>query len=265
MEGKKRSPTLWIVLAILVVVLCCAAIAVALLIGLFTWSPVRIGGGAGVEERLEQSFDVGRSARLVVNSFAGDIHVHDGEQGTIQVVAVKHAPRSAGLDAIDVRMQPTDQGLQIAAERSGAGFNNTTVEFDIAVPPGTRVEIDLGAGNVELRDTAGEIEANTGAGTIDVSGNSGPARLEVGAGTISFRGAVRGDYTFRAGVGEINIALPADAGASVNLTTGLGEVSVGFPVDGQVTDRDVRGTIGTGRQATIEAHTGTGSIKVVQQ
>jgi 3D (Asp-Asp-Asp) domain-containing protein len=264
MEGKKRSPALWIVLAILAVVLCCVAIAVALLIGLFSFAP---SGGIGrtVDERTEQSFDVGPSPSLVVNNFAGNVTVQGGEGSTIQVTATKRARRQANLARINVSMQQTDQGVEITSRTEGINTGNLSVELEIRVPAGTRVQIELGAGQIVVRDTGGEIKAHTGAGTVDVSGGIGPIRLETGAGTVSYRGAAQGDYVFQTGVGEITIALPADAAASVNLTTGLGRVTIEFPVAGTVNERSVQGTIGGGGQATIEAHTGTGSIKVVKQ
>lgn len=281
MENKRSNRTLWIILAIVVVVLCCAAVAAALLAGVFAYRSTDFGGGRTLE-RIEQSFDVGPTPLLVVNSFAGNVTVRSHDQNSIQVTATKRARGQSALARIQVQIQPTDQGVEIKTDPASATLSNTSVEFDILVPAGTSVDIETGAGQVEvhgltgtervqtgageiiLRDAVGEVDAHTGAGTVDLSGGTGRVRLDTGAGSIVFRGAPQGDYQFQSGVGSITIWLPADAGADLDLTTGFGNVTVDFAVQGQVTGREVKGTIGSGAQATIQAHTGTGSIEVKQ-
>jgi hypothetical protein len=282
METKKRNTTLWIVLAVVAVVLCCAALAVAVLAGVFWIRPANWGFGGVTEERTERSFEVGSAPRLVIDNFAGSVTIRPGDENVIQVTATKRVRGQDNMNRIQVHFLPTPQGLEIRTTRESPAFPNASVELEIRAPVGTSIDIDLGAGQVDvrgltgservqsgagdvtLRDAAADVDVHTGAGSIDVEGGTGQVRLDTGAGSIVFRGEPQGDYQFQSGVGTITLWLPADASADLNLTTGFGRVNVDFPVEGQVTDREVRGTIGGGAGATIQAHTGTGSVEVKQ-
>jgi len=61
------------------------------------------------------------------------------------------------------------------------------------------------------------------------------------------------------------LRLPADANVTVDLSAGLGGVNSALPVDGTVTRRSVRGTIGTGDEASLTATAGIGGVDLVRQ
>ncbi len=284
MEPRKRNVALWIIIGIVLVVLCCVALAVAALVGYFTTASVERGwSGPTQEERVEQRFDVGEAQHLVVDNFAGDVIIRVGDAGSLEVIATKRARGQGDLQRIQVTMEPTAEGVRVATDRTPMGLSNTSVELEIRVPPGTSIRVDTGAGQVQVQDVggdvnvhtgagdvrldgvAGDIEADTGAGSIDVNGGTGRVRLHTGAGSVNFEGDPQGDYDLDTGAGSIRIVLPAGANAELDLTTGIGDIRVDFDVAGRVTRRDVQGTIGTGTGATIRAHTGTGGIDLVRQ
>ena len=87
-------------------------------------------------------------------------------------------------------------------------------------------------------------------------------RLDTGAGAIQYAGAPVEDLVLETGAGSITIFLPRDAAVELDLDTGVGSIDVDdFAVTGEVSARDVEGTIGAGGP-TIEAHTGAGGIDV---
>jgi len=283
MESKNRNA--WIIAAVALVIACCCALAilVAVAAGWFVSAPPRLGGVPGFQrERIEQTFEAGAAPSLTVDNFAGSVTVRAGEGGVIQVIATKRAPLGRDLEQIDVTMTPQDDGLVITT-RKPAISNNTSVDLEITAPADTlldvhtgagsvdvrglqgKVKADTGAGSVTIEDVAAEIEAHTGAGSLDLRGVSGPVRLDTGAGSIQYEGAPQGDCRFETGAGSIVLTLPTDLNMAVDLQTGIGNVSVDFAVDGQVSRQRVKGTIGTGDQGSIYAHTGTGSIDLIKQ
>jgi DUF4097 and DUF4098 domain-containing protein YvlB len=264
------SRTIWIVVIVILLALllcCCVLVVGAVVTGLFAAIPFTTDGGVSrVSETTEQVLTVGEEPALEVENFAGDILVRPGESGQIAVMVTKRAMGEAGLDRIDVEVSETDEGVRVVARRPGPVTSVASVEVTVTVPPETELELDTGAGNVRVNDIEGEISAHTGAGNIRVQRASAPVRLDTGAGEIHYEGDPRGENTFSTGAGNITLRLPADADVEVELDSGIGNVSIGdFDVEGDVSGSEVDGTIGTGEDATIDAHTGAGNITLVEE
>ncbi len=248
---QSRTRNVWIiVLLVLAALCCCAVLAIAAVFGWVTnWSfdytEIERWGVARFTDEEVQTFEVGASPSLEVESFAGNIVVRQGTEGVIQVTATRHAPRTTSLNQIDIQYEETSAGLHITSQLRRSGLSNTYVEFDIAVPADTNLILDLGAG------------------AVDISGGGGSARVKLGAGTIEYNGEPEGDCRFETGAGEIVLRLPADLNAEVDLDTGIGEVDItGFQVAGQVTRGRAVGTIGRGGDLSIYAHTGAGRVEL---
>jgi hypothetical protein len=270
MENRNRN--LWIILAVVVVLLCCCAVAIAALVatagaGLFTALPVVQEGGVGrVTERTEQVYPVGQAPTLEVDNFAGDVTVRVGEDGRIRAVVTKKATGSDSLGRIDVDLTQLDNGLRIRTSRPSALTANMSVDIDLFVPADAQLQLDTGAGNVQVDGVTGEISAHTGAGNVEVRGAAAPVNLNTGAGNVDYDGQPGGTCTFSTGAGNISLQLPADLNAQIELNTGIGNISLGgFDVVGDTSGTDVQGTIGTGEGATIEANTGVGNISLTRR
>ncbi len=282
MDSRNRNRNVWIIVAIVVVLVCCCALAVAAALavgaGWFTVFPTVVQGGlASVSEYTEQTFDVGAAPQLTLDNFAGAVTVRAGTSGQIRVSVTKKATSSANLNRIEVQITPQDGGLSIQSRSNGL-TSNRSVQFEISAPAdaildlhtgagnidvqgfSSDVTIDSGAGSVTITDVNGSLDAHSGAGSISVRGATGPARLDTGAGSIDYLGTPQGSCRFETGTGSIQLNLPADLNATVDLSTGVGSIDLGFDVAGQVSKREVQGTIGSGGPTSIYAHTGTGSI-----
>ena len=230
----------------------------------------------------EQTFSVGDSPALQVDNFAGDIVLRVGESGTVHVMATKRAARESNLDDIDVDIRERENGLEIETDPP-SGLKNVSVSLEITVPADTSVDLhtgageiivpglegqvvlDTGAGEIEIRDVRGAIDAHTGAGEIDVRDVVGSVRLDTGAGDIDYEGWPEGECRFETGAGSIKLRLPEDIDARLDLEVGVGDIEVDMPVEGQISKREVRGTLGNGDGAEIRAHSGAGDIDLLSQ
>jgi hypothetical protein len=286
---EPRNQNVWIALALILIVVCCCTVAAAAAVAAWPLSsrlslPLNLDLGeisAEVEgERLEQGFKVGAAPVLTVDNFAGSVTVLGGGDGEIQVVAIKKGP-GGDLDRIQIDMNERGDGLEIKT-RKPSSVHNASVQLEITVPAGTHLETHTGAGSIEVRyingdvkahtgagsvtlvDVTGELEIDTGAGSIQVRGATSPVRLETGAGSIDYQGTPRGTSSFETGTGSIELRLPPDLNVVVDLSTGTGSIDVDYAVDGRVTKQRVKGTIGSGSQGDINAHTGAGSIDLIR-
>jgi hypothetical protein len=137
--------------------------------------------------------------------------------------------------------------------------SNASVELEMTVPAGTRLDAGSGEGNVGIGGIAGKIEAHTGVGDFDVGGAAACSWLDTGAGSIRYQGTPQGNCRFETGAGNIAIGLPASPSVWVDLQTWTGRVDAGFDVDGEITERKVKGVIGSGAEGSIYARTGAGN------
>jgi hypothetical protein len=271
-EGTVESGgrTVWIVVVViaLLALLCCCVVVVGgvLIGGLYAYPVSREVGFARVEESSEEVFTVGDTPTLEVQNFAGRITIRAGESGQMSVMVTKRAPRSDRLNDIEVDIEEQDDGLRIETSHARSMVGNMAVDLEIRAPTDTQVDVDNGAGNVRIEGVEGEIRAFSGAGTIRVNGAVAQVDLETGAGEIEYQGTPEGACRFQNGAGNVILRLPSGANAQLELTTGIGTISLGgFDVDGQVSSQEVDGTIGTGEGATIDAHTGAGTIRLERQ
>jgi hypothetical protein len=275
MENRNRNRNIWIIVAIVVVVLCCllAALAAAVVLGL-GWFGARVSEGGfspgfsfdQIIEHREMSFEVGAAPALQIDNFAGDVTIRTGREGVISVDASLRAGQSENLRSISIEPSQEGDTVRIRTRRPSAQISNISVGLDITVPPGTRIDVSNGAGEVSIDGIAADIAAQTGAGDVEVRNSQGQARLSTGAGDIDYAGQPAGSSTFRTGVGTVRIALPSNFAGSVDLDTGIGSVKLGgFDVAGSVSSTAARGTIGGGGDTTIEAHTGAGDIDLVRR
>jgi hypothetical protein len=267
MENGNR--TVWIVIAVIVVgaLLCCCVVAVgAAVAGLYALPVSREVSFGRVEERSEQIFSVGEAPTLEVENFAGDVTVRAGGSGEIRVIVTKRARSDSQLNQIDADVSERDDGVRIRTSHPGTSIGGASVNLEVFVPGDARLELDTGAGNVTVDGVQGEISARSGAGNVRVQGAADPVELDVGAGEIDYEGEPQGDCVFNSNVGNVTLRLPSDVNAEIRLTTGIGNVDLGgFDVEGEISRTEVDGLIGTGEEATIEAHTGAGNVVLVRR
>jgi DUF4097 and DUF4098 domain-containing protein YvlB len=127
------------------------------------------------------------------------------------------------------------------------------------------VTVETGGGDVEVR-ASGDVSVRTGGGNITIRDGAGALDAVTGGGNISYEGMIRGDARLQSGGGNISVRLPATAQLSLDLevpsTCRDCRIDVDFTVEGTIAQREVRGTIGDGRDGQLRASTGGGDITV---
>ncbi|PPK87800.1 hypothetical protein CLV84_0753 [Neolewinella xylanilytica] len=145
---------------------------------------------------------------------------------------------------------PTEDQLsrECAAQRASGGngrqYNcNSRIELQIAVPAGMQVEVDTKYGGVHVADIAGLTRVHSTYGTVEVDHRdlSGSAELDL--------------YS---NYGEVDLTLPANATAELELITEFGTLLTDFDIaiDAEASEQRqfyerVVGTIGQGGGAQV--------------
>lgn len=244
-----------------------------------------IACGAGGDEILEQSFQVGDLPRLVVGADNGSVLVETGPEGTISVLSVISNKDDVDLsvtadgDVVTVRSATTISGNLIGDRAEGA------VDFTITVPPDTVIEIGTavgpitvkgvraggtitdGAGSIELRGVSGEYSGGVGAGDIRVVDGDGSFRFTTGVGSIMFDGVMvsGGSNEFETGVGDVTMTFPEGGGVEIAAATSTGMISNDLILTDELFETSsvgasISGTLGDGG-ADLRIVVGVGSLK----
>jgi hypothetical protein len=174
-------------------------------------------------EILVYDFTVDGTPVIGAGTFVGEITYDPSKADDVRITVTKWANREADLAGLLVESGSEGDAIQLTASNPD---HLQEVAVDIAITGPPSADLDMAAG----------------VGSIACTGRPGPR------------------WVLDVGVGAIELAVPADAALSVDLSVGVGQIEVGFSVDGEVSDRRIVGVIGSGDDGEIVANTGVGSI-----
>ena len=152
------------------------------------------------------------------------------------------------------------RGERVDIRGSGSGLE-AWADLTIAVPPGQRFSLYLGAGATQVRDVEGDLVFDTQSGSIESAGTSGPLSIDTGSGSVRVAGAM-GALEVDTGSGEVTV--DGVAGDRVLVDTGSGSVRAT-----DIRSESVEVDTGSGRitllavdAPDIVVDTGSGSVEV---
>ena len=194
-----------------------------------------LGGEVTAESEETQSVIVPGVPSLIVSHFAGNVTIRDGEADKITANLTRQsrlsdaAAAQAQLDLITMTFTQSGTDVTLSVEGRGAagqGLDMATAELELLVPPGTVLDINLGAGNLTVERPSSDVTVNLGAGNATVT-------------------------------------LPDAASFNLNVSGGVGNVNSDFegvPDGGIATDIDT--TIGSNPTQTLMFNVGAGDINL---
>jgi Toastrack DUF4097 len=206
-----------------------------------------------VAQSFSKSFQVSPEAgELEVTNKIGKIKI-EADGSKVKIRAWQHEGTA------EVVATQTPEG-RVKVEVVGPG----RVDFEISVPPTSRLDLLCFQGSITVRKHRGVLRARIAQGSIELSGIRSP-QVEANSmsGNVSFVGEVlpSGSYLFKSFSGRVDATLPATADFKISAASGRGGMDLAeFPiVFGKQTDQAVEGRHGAGR-ATIRLWTQEGSI-----
>jgi DUF4097 and DUF4098 domain-containing protein YvlB len=129
----------------------------------------------------------------------------DRDTTEVEVRAGSSAASSAKM-VVETQVDYADGQLRVRTPKTIGrllGGKSARIEVEIALPAGSRIDGDNGAGDLHAEGTLGDTRYKTGFGTIRL-GQTGRARLNTGAGDISVE-RVAGDAEITTGTGRLQI------------------------------------------------------------
>ncbi|MBV8205391.1 MAG: DUF4097 family beta strand repeat protein [Acidobacteria bacterium] len=233
---------------------------------------------SGVAFAAQGSFDrtlqVSGPVDLQVSTGSGHIHVAPGSANQVQVHATIHANEGvANWFGGGGRLSPQEKVQRLQQnppiEQTGNNIrigriedqdlrNNVSIDYDVTVPPATRLSTSSGSGDQDIRGIEGPVDTRTGSGNLTVGSIGGEVHASSGSGEITVNDAKGG---MRASTGSGEIRGNGIAG-SIEASTGSGDIRLRQSAAGSVHVRTGSGTVELeGVDGSLAVSTGSGDIR----
>lgn len=192
----------------------------------------------------------------------GGVRVVDHQAGDAVEIEVRLPRRSGNFDGHSPRVD-----IEIHMPRQGS-VSLRTSDGDIRVSNlKGNLDSQTGDGAQEIEAVDGNLKAHTGDGRIRVTGRFDGLDLSSGDGEVEARAEagskVDSGWNLKSGDGSINLSVPANFAADVELHTGDGQITLDMPLtmEGQMSRQNIRGKLNGGGNLLL-IHTGDGSIRL---
>ncbi len=225
---------------------------------------------------------------LYVRNLNGPVRVERASGSRAEVVGTKRW-RRGNPDDVRIEMRKSGDDVIICAlwhensrcdedgyrtrndgQRDRNDNNDTSVEFVVQLPAGVKLVASSVNGGLNISGATSEVEAVTVNGTIEATSSGGPVRAQTVNGSITARmsdlGRGGGELDFSTVNGSIEVWLPSETNADIDLRTMYGRVSSDFPMtlNGRINPRHLRAQIGNGGRH-ISVSTMNGSVDLRKQ
>jgi DUF4097 and DUF4098 domain-containing protein YvlB len=219
---------------------------------------------------------------------AGDSSIRV-EAGSSNSVEANLTTRGWSIGDSGVRVIEHQSGnridIEIKEPHDHFSFGNHSSRLVVRVPSELTADVHTGDGSIGLRGLHGFIHADTGDGSIEAEELDGTLQARSGDGSIHVRGRFDGmrvhtgdgsvelhamqgskmkeDWALESGDGSVNLSVPRDLAADLDVHTGDGSIQTNaeVTVNGKIGQHELRGKLnGGGPQLAVR--TGDGSIQI---
>lgn len=236
-RGRGRPPRL-LPLLLLLAVLALVAVAVA-----FLWRSLgeSVPGTSVAKDSIDSA---GPQPRVRLTNAAGRVRVEGVEDSrSVEYEATRYAmaadPAAAKQRASEVPVDISREDSEIVIETDGG--DDAGADYALIMPAGGSVEVESGAGDVEVSGLSGNVTVGAEAGDVtvrDVGGNvrveapqgdvtvanintdTGGAELEVGSGDVFLEDLILGTLEAGVEVGTVTLSGRFSGGGRVSVETG---------------------------------------------
>jgi hypothetical protein len=224
---------------------------------------------AATTGHFERTLQVNGPVELEVSSGSGNITVHTGGSGTVYVSAKIQANSGSwlfGSGNVEERIRRIEQNPPVVQQGNTIRIGkiddreltrNISINYDVTVPPQTRLNSHTGSGDQVISDLQQPVTAKTGSGNITVERISADTRVSSGSGDLKLD-SIKGVLYCDTGSGNIHAE---DVAGDVFANTGSGNIEVRQSAGGSVKAETGSGNIRlNGVKGGLRAEAGSGDI-----
>lgn len=243
---------------------------------------------AAMAQNFQKSYPLSAGGSISVKNVSGDIKINGYGGETVQVTATKE-----GRDADRVEIEDLSSGNRVELRVKYPQNCNcdASVNFEVQVPKSTKFQFDkiaTASGDISLEEVTGDIDAKSASGDvrvvnssgdIDVATASGDVLVDDAEGLVSAKTAsgdvkvnitnlsnANGKMEFASASGDVDVRVPGNLGAQVDMATVSGDVHSDFSLNVEKREygpgATARGSIGNGgMRISIKSASGDVSLR----
>jgi len=178
--------------------------------------------------------------RVVIDAGAGDVEVVRADVASTEVDRTMRYSGEAPTMTANVR-----DGVLTLRVQCRPLQRQCSVDHIVRLPDDASVVVDVGAGDVYVRDLAGKVDVDTGSGDVELVDIVGSVVATTGSGSVDGDGLVSKDVVVDTGSGDVTLDL-LEAPSEVDIDTGSGDVRLDLP----------------GGRYALSTDTGSGDVRV---
>lgn len=218
----------------------------------------------------QKSYKLGSGSQISIGNVSGDVIVtgYDGN-----AVVVKGFKEGADSDRLEIEDRSSEGRVEVGARYPKNCNCQASIRFEVQVPRSVKYNLDRissVSGNVEISNVSGTIHATSVSGEVKVHDVSGSVSAKSVSGDVEVEinrlDGASDDMKFSSVSGDVNVQMPAEIDADVDMSSLSGGIKTDFPIE--VTKErygprtSARGKLGTGsRRLQMSSVSGSLSLR----
>ena len=233
-----------------------------------------------------KSWNVGPQPELRIEASDASVEVQGSDSNTIEA-KLETKGLKIGYDGVEVVEHQTGNHIDIRLKEPSGHFNlgQHSIQLRLLVPKQITAVIRTGDGSIRLRDIQGSLRISTGDGSVEGAKLGGDLDARSGDGTLRLDGAfnsvhlqtsdgsifltaaagskLQSGWKLQTGDGSIQMTIPKDLAADLQVHTGDGSITSNLPLSGESAhnDHELRGKL-NGGGPFLAIQTGDGSVSL---
>jgi hypothetical protein len=222
-------------------------------------------------EDFQRNYVLGPGGQIVISAISGNVVVKGYEGKNIEIIASKNG---VDRDRIEIRDNSVGNRIELRSYYPGMSNGDASVDFEVRVPSGVRFNfrrLSSFSGNVQVSKITGLIRVESVRGDVDVEEVTGVVSATSVSGNIHVmlsQAKSRNNMKFSSISGNIEVRVPAQLDAIVDMSSASGLLKTDFPIEIQQRrygpGYSARGKLGNGRQI-LRITTVSGSIRLIRR
>ena len=214
---------------------------------------ILLPGAASWAQDFHRTYRIGQGSSISIGNVSGDVKVSGYDGDVIVVTAMKEG---RDRDIVDIEDTSGRERVAIRVRYPDNCNCSANVRFEITVPRSVSYEFDSiqsVSGDVDVSGVTGTLRAKTVSGNVRVKEVSGTVNASTVSGSVEVdiqRLEGKGDMKFSSVSGSVNVRVPADLNAAVEMSSVSGAVKTDFPIEVEEArygpGRKAHGRIGNG-------------------
>ena len=212
---------------------------------------VCLTAGSATAQDFQKAYEIGAGGRVQISNISGDIVVTGYEGRAILVTATK-----VGRDRDRVEVEDLSSGNRVQVKvRYPVRCNNceASVDFQVQVPRSMTYDFDginSVSGSVTISGISGKLQAASVSGEVKIKDVSGTVNASSVSGEVDVeitKLAGDDDMKFSSVSGTVDVRIPSNLDATVNMSTLSGDLKTDFPLEVKKREKYSPGTSASGR------------------